>query len=61
MDLCKKIGRRRDQPWISGLVIAHGFYADCRGFILYSDDCVPFPLPPKQLHYLVQKIATFLG
>ena len=34
--------------------LTHGFYADSGGFMLYSDDYVPFPITAKQLHYLVR-------
>ena len=37
-----------------GWTLTHGFYADSGGFLLYSDDCVAFPVTAKQLHYLVQ-------
>jgi hypothetical protein len=33
--------------------LKHAFFADMGGFILHSDDWVPFPVNAKQLHYLV--------
>ena len=38
------------QSW----TLTHAFYADSGGFVLYSDDWVPFPITAKQLHYLVE-------
>ncbi|KAG8528955.1 uncharacterized protein KY384_006644 [Bacidia gigantensis] len=35
--------------------IVHAFYADSGGFVLHSEDVVPFPVTAKQIHYLVEQ------
>ena len=35
--------------------MVHAFYADSGGFMLQSQDCIPFPITAKQIKFLVQK------
>ncbi|KAH8670174.1 hypothetical protein BGZ60DRAFT_450079 [Tricladium varicosporioides] len=35
--------------------IVHAFYANSGGFVLHTDDCPPFPINSKSIHYLCSK------